>query len=369
MADDYTWYDDLGILSVLDGRNIAQIPRAIGDVINDVGETAGDITEDINETLGPIINPNSTLADDFDLGQRKYNFNSRTFPSDIGNGFQGHFMVININVKTGTVMNKLTGPGYNNSLDFEVLNTELSKTDVLRYRLDQKWTDVNNKPFAVAKGDGPGPDSARYTNRIAESIALYMPNSELTFSDAHDFENISLTKFTGNIADKFLQGFGNVGAIVSATGRAVGDVSKVVGAPLNPKVEILFANTFQREFAFEFLFSPSNEKEAKDLENIIRTIRFHAAPEYHPALNIQQFFWLPPSEFDITFYYVDPQGNIKENRKIPRINTCALKQVDVSYAPAGVYSTFHDGHPVQTRMVLRFIETEVNSKLRIAQGF
>ena len=326
-----------------------------------------DIVEEIGQAVGEGVFPGSNLPKDSTLGQSKYNFNSRTFPSDIGSGFQGHFVVLNINVQTGSVMGAVNKSNFNFNLVGGGDGNELSKTDALRYRIDQTWVAADGTRLGL---DDTGVGTrARFTRRIEESIALYMPNSELTFSDAHDFENISLTKFVGDIASgKFLGTFGAiVGGLIDSFGKTVGNVAQVAGSPINPKVEVLFANTFQREFAFEFLFSPSNAKEAKDLENIIRTIRFHAAPEYKPNLN--QFFWLPPSEFDLTFYYVDQNGNIQENTKIPRINTCVLKQIDVSYAPSGAYSTFHDGNPVQIRMLLRFIETEVNSKLRIAQGF
>lgn len=323
--------------------------------------------EELRETLTP-----ESVPDDLTTTQSEYNFNSRTFPSDVGTGYQGHFMVININVQTKSIMNKLNG---NPSLSFKELN-ELSTTDALRYNIDKTWTGTSNigETRNLGLDLGGFGTRARFTRRIAESIALYMPNSELTFSDSHDFENISLTKFAGSVISGSGQAIGGifgvsgVGSILNSLGDVVGRTSQIgAGTPVNPKVEVLFANTFQREFAFEFLFSPSSAKEANDLENIIRTIRFHAAPEYRPTTN--QFFWLAPSEFDLSFYYVNRDGDIEENRKIPRINTCVLKQVDVSYAPSGAYSTFHDGHPVQIRMVLRFIETEVNSKLRIAQGF
>lgn len=327
-----------------------------------------------NSMLATVL-PGIEVPPDGTLEQNKYDFNSRTFPTGIGNGYIGHFMVLNINVQTASIMNNIN---FAPKLGYNVLEKELSKTDALRYNIDNVWTANGNSLGLVAGGIGT---RARFTRRIAESIALYMPNSELTFSDAHDFENISLTKFGGSFISggaKFLGGvvagiFGKTGVasginnIVDGIGNNVGNVSQIVGSPLNPKVEVLFANTFQREFAFDFLFSPSNQKESDDIENIIRTIRFHAAPEYRP--NTNQFFWLPPSEFDITFFYMDEENNVVENRNIPRINTCVLKQIDVSYAPSGAYSTFHNGHPVQIRMMLRFIETEVNSKLRIAQGF
>lgn len=323
-----------------------------------------------NDAISAIFEPSKNLPNDFTGGQGKYNFNSRVFPSDVGSGFQGHFMVLNINVQTGSVMGTVERSNFN----FTPLDEEISKTDAYRYRIDNTWSSNGTSLGLGLEGLGT---RARFTKRIEESIALYMPNSELSFSDSHDFENISLTKFLGSgvtdlarfagISSGIGAISGGVGAIINAVGKYGGATTQLIGSPINPKVEVLFANTFQREFAFDFLFSPSNEKEANDLENIIRTIRFHAAPEYKPSTN--QFFWLPPSEFDLTFYYVDSAGNIQENTKIPRINTCVLKQVDVSYAPSGAYSTFHDGNPVQIRMMLRFIETEVNSKLRIAQGF
>lgn len=312
---------------------------------------------------GVMVAPELNLPNDNTLEQSKYNFKTRVFPTGLGNDYLGHFMVLNINVQTASIMNNINKAP---NLSYEVLPNELSKTDALRYGIDKTWSAGSQSLGLLASGAGT---RARFTRRIAESIALYMPNSELTFSDAHDFENISLTKFGAGLAvGGATKVFGaGVGNIISSLGAIVGNSAKVAGSPLNPKVEVLFANTFQREFAFDFLFSPANEKESRDVENIIRTIRFHAAPEYRP--NMFQFFWLAPSEFDLTFYRVNESGQIEENLAIPRINTCVLKQIDVSYAPSGAYSTFHDGHPVQIRLMLRFIETEVNSKLRIAQGF
>lgn len=339
------------------------------------------------------------------LGQEKYDFNSRIFPSNLGSDYLGHWMVININVQNqsqfGAVKSTNGGAGFSNpnSLNFNLAGgNEVSKTDALRFGIDGYYTGKNGSmqaPLLNMLGlEVPVVNRTRFTKRIKESIALYMPNSELTFSDAHDFDNISLTKFgaaAGGALAKFLLGgtvaaVGGVpqgveagsmaGAIYDQTGSFIGNTAQIMGSPINPKVEVLFTNTFQREFTFDFIFSPTTEKESQDIENIIRTIRFHAAPETQSGFgitnglpDISTFFWIPPSEFDITFYYKDESGNAKENTKIPRINTCVLKQIDVSYSPTGSYSTFRNGHPVQIRMQLRFIETEVVHKLRVMQGF
>jgi hypothetical protein len=210
-----------------------------------------------------------------------------------------------------------------------------------------------------------------------------MPNSELAFTDRAQYDDISLTgiisgaaggiaKFVGSglagmIGSAF--GVGNqaasaAGNLIDGAGQLVGNVSKIAGTPINPKVEVLFANTETRKFAFDFLFAPANEKESEIVQQIIRTLRFHAAPELRASSGLASFFFIPPSEFDITFFH---RG--VENRAIPRINTCVLEQVDVSYSPGGTYSTFYNGHPVVIRMMLHFREVEVPHKLRVLQGF
>lgn len=336
---------------------------------------------------------------DATLGQSKYDFNSRTFPSDLGSGYNGHWMVLNINVSEQSNFGNVTRKGgmtrNEQMLNWtELPDTEKSKTDALRFSIDGSYTgkagSMSTPGATVSLLDNqfniPIVNRERFTRRIVESIALYMPNSELTFSDAHDFDNISLTKF-GAAAASGLAKFALSGAVATflgakvgtaagalagqifdSAGQVAGGLFQIMGTPINPKVEVLFSNTFQREFVFDFIFSPSSEKESEDIRNIIRTIRFHGAPETQPGL-ADTFFWVPPSEFDITFYYKDANGAVQENKKIPRINTCVLKQVDVSYSPTGAYSTFKNGHPVQIRMQLRFIETEVVHKLRVMQGF
>jgi len=332
-------------------------------------------------------NATSSVPIDYGFGQSRYDFTQRVFPSDLGaeGSFNGHYMVININVQTSTLFEKVTQPVLGGTTLFSPLSPlgnnegeqDISKTDALRFTIDNQFT-LGDGNVAGQSNDFLSRLSfrPRFTKRIAESIALYMSNSELTFSDVHDFENISLTGFAGTVASgvaKFLAraggsaisaAVGNVlGGAVDAVTGAVAPIAQFVGTPINPKVEVLFANTLQRQFAFEFLFAPTSYEESKALKQIIKTLRFHAAPEVRPG-TVNSFFFVPPSEFDITFY-----NRGVENTNIPRINTCVLEQIDVSYSPTGIYSTFSNGHPVQVRMMLRFRETEINSKLRVLQGF
>ena len=346
-----------------------------------LGNIIGSAVDSATRWLGSIVpeatllNPDS-LPDDFTLDQNKYDFTRRVFPSDLeqADTYNGHYMVININVQENSRLNSINGGG-NSQTIFTRDRDQLSKTDALRYKIDKNFSvGEGNDVQTLEQTIGSRP---RFTRRIVESIALYMPNSELTFTDLHHYDDVSLTKFAGSVAGgvaKFVGGLGvgrvlgaaagsQVGGIVDSLGNLVGNVAQITGSPLNPKIEVIFSNTTQREFTFEFSFAPANEKESIALEQIVRTIRFHAAPELRSGA-IESFFYIPPSEFDVTFFY---RG--EENTKLPRLNTCVLTQVDVSYAPSGVYSTFHNGHPVTVRMMLRFRETEVVHKLRVLQGF
>jgi hypothetical protein len=113
------------------------------------------------------------------------------------------------------------------------------------------------------------------------------------------------------------------------------------------------------------MFYPRDEKEAQEVQRILEILRFHQAPEV--LTEGQGFFLVPPSEFDIQFYY-----NGKENDNIPKISTCVLDTIDVDYAPNGFAayevpgqntpSVGKTGMPVAIRLSLGFKETEILTK-------
>ena len=149
--------------------------------------------------------------------------------------------------------------------------------------------------------------------------------------------------------------------VFDAVGNSVGSAAKFLQSPINPAVEILFSNTLVRQFTLEVLMAPRNEQESINMHSIIKTLRFHAAPEISDVLSL---FWIPPAEFDITFF-----NKGIENMNILRINTCVLERIEVDYAPTGTYSTFRNGHPVAARLSMGFRELEPVHKKRVLQGF
>lgn len=338
----------------------------------------------IAETLlRPINNALGTSAknDITGLGQNEYDFTYRYFPNDLTTEQVGHYVVFNINVPVGITSGTARGAYTNQgNVPTTVLNNEYSKVDVLRF----------GNTGGDFGGSGPQRESLsipRWTRRIKESIAIFMPSS-MNYTTTNKYEEISLTPFVGKAlgvaagavigaATGFLGraagAAGAAGRAVDAAGRAISVGASIMKMPINPRVEVLYSHTDQRQFIFEFMMSPRNEDEATSIQNIIKTFRFHGSPEINNAQfglgsTVGGFLGgltlIPPADFDITFY-----KDGVENTNIPRINTCVLERVEMDYSPSGVYSTFSNGFPVQTRLSLAFREVELNHKLRILQGF
>lgn len=312
-----------------------------------------------------------------DLGQSRYDFKYLVFPNDLGMDDNGHYMVININVPTKTTENAPAGR-YKDQFSF--LAGDASKVDTLRYGKGGSLLPVvadfltgTNSP------DRTGISIPRRTRRIAESVALHMP-TPLVYNTYNAYEEISLSALGGKLGSSMV-GFalGGVASmmtktaqeainratggkmILDAVGNSVGSAAKFLQSPINPAVEILFSNTLVRQFTLEVLMAPRNEQESINMHSIIKTLRFHAAPEISDVLSL---FWIPPAEFDITFF-----NKGIENMNILRINTCVLERIEVDYAPTGTYSTFRNGHPVAARLSMGFRELEPVHKKRVLQGF
>jgi hypothetical protein len=209
----------------------------------------------------------------------------------------------------------------------------------------------------------------------------------LIFTSENKYEEISLTAIAGQVsklgatavaaaAARFLTGRVSSGLAAGAAARRVLDAAGNVarqgaalgGFPINPKVEVLFAATPQRQFVMDWLLAPKNERESETIKRIVQTLRYHAAPELGLNTGVGFLdglpFFIPPAEFDITFY-----NKGKENTNMPRINTCVLERIEVQYDPSGIYSTFRNGHPVAVRLQMAFRETEIIHKTRVLQGF
>jgi hypothetical protein len=298
----------------------------------------------------------------FSLRQTQYDFTSRVFPEDLGQEDNAHYMILNINVPV---------QGFNNPNS--AINSRLPNGSVLPG--DANLSTVDKLRFGASSYSDIGFNQnylspPRWTRRIKESIALHMPNGGLVFTEPNVYEEVSMTALAGNFVGGVISSLlpkegtlvnrSNGLNLFNSIGSVIKSGSQILGAPINPRVEVLFSTRPQRQWVFEVFMIPRSETEAETVKQIIQTIRYYAAPE----ITTSGFFFVPPAEFDITFFF-----NGQENQNLPRINTCVLERIDIDYAPETTYSTFVNGQPIAIRMSLAFREVEILHKERVFQGF
>jgi hypothetical protein len=236
----------------------------------------------------------------------------------------------------------------------------------------------------------------RTTVLTTDAIALYMPDT-LNYSYSQTYDQLSLGgeiagqafgagqsayeeyKKTGDVRKlgESLQQSGAQGAtqvIGQGLGKLVNSEQTAAaflartGRVVNPMLEMIYKSPNFRTFQFDFTFYPRDEREALEVQKILERLRFHQAPEIFKANGTESSgFLVPPSEFDIKFYYAGG-----ENPNIPQIATCVLTTIDINYAPNG-FSAYEvpgenkpslgrTGMPVAVQVTMQFQETTYLTK-------
>jgi hypothetical protein len=340
-----------------------------------------DITVKEPEARGPLA---PLLANADSLKILKY-------PSDLGSADKGHYISIGIRVQRNTQFtNEILGekPVTGDASLSSILKTVSTVTGVVagivNLVLPESQGSLATTFAAQTKNVANG---VRATSQIESVICLYMPDT-LNFDNDQGYSKLSASGLATGIAaggqsfvdtifgkpgtDASKQGLGNMtpfGLSAALSKYNAGDFGNILfsaatGLVKNPLLEILYSSPDFRKFRFDFMFYPRSEKEAKEVQQIISELRFHQAPEGFAATN--GFFLVPPSEFDISFYY---SGIVNPN--IPKIGVCVLESINVNYAPNG-FSAYEipgknpelggTGMPVAIQLSLQFRETEIKTK-------
>jgi len=363
-------------------------------------------------------------------GSSAFAYNVFRYPIDIGNYDKGHYMVFHINEQiktnfpgTATGLDTATGLSQNNyaksavgavsvagkvsgliQYGTEIVNSVLNKvkntpdTGSAVYNANMQIANQSDQAYLGGAAAGLNElaadvknnlSFARTTRQTTSTVALYMPDT-LAFTQNQHYDTLSVGGTAGaailsgvsSIADTLKKGGkpedmgkalvknlspmlasyflktvgGNLGTVIGAAG---------LGAVQNPMLEVIYSSPELRSFRFDFMLYPRSEEEAQEVQKLIDRFKYHQAPEY--LQNSGGFFLVPPSEFDIKFYY-----NGQENPNIPKIQTCVLESIDVDYAPNGFSayeipqetypSSGRTGMPVGIRLSLAFRETEIITK-------
>jgi len=233
------------------------------------------------------------------------------------------------------------------------------------------------------------------TTRITDSVSIYLPpNVQDSFSTKYSGAETGLIGFVAASGGSFMDAYKNddfmrtaeilmdtakglggqiamnaglsIAEMLTSSEGGVGLANKIFGQTTNPYMEVLFQGVDLRTFTYSFTFAPRNSPEQEEVKAIIKLFRFHQAPELR---NNESIFMGLPSEFDIHYMYQhEDGGEAKENQFYNKISTCVLQNCDVDYTPGGVKS-HADGSPVQIKMTLTFLETEMITKDHIEAGY
>ena len=364
-----------------------------------------------------ITNSNGNrLGGPSSLGGKQYERNTFRFPEDIGSYDKGHYILFNINeqVNTQFINEQATGDTptvianmqrliarrgpVNAAGSATQLGTQLSSAMGAVITGPDFSPEAGKQPSTVMKAVGTyikggvsgaveqvksvkGEKFLRTIRRTKDTIALYMPDT-LKFSYGQTYRPLELggglaaatPAILSSLSNSIMGDVNTASAFALNLGAQNSPVARnqltalataATGLVNNPMLEVIYTSPKFRQFSFSFMLYPRSEKEAKQVQDILETLRFHSAPEI--KRNTGGFFLIPPSEFDISFMY-----NGSPNPNIDKISTCVLTDISVDYAPKGFHAyevggendakLGRTGMPVGIGLALTFMETQILTK-------
>lgn len=231
-----------------------------------------------------------------------------------------------------------------------------------------------------------GINFGKVTKRLQTAIQLYTPNQlSVRYGTSWGEEDVGIAaalaaNVNGSVSSmqaqgkpvnaSSIEGLENGAAAVggaakSATAAFVlsqnAGYSALSRTAVNPRKEQVFKGVDYRRFTFEYQFAPRSPEEAQSALNIIYLFKYHMHPEFKS--NTGNFIYIYPSEFDIEYYIGGEQ-----NSRIHKHSSCVLTEMNVNYAPNGIFNTFDDGTPTMINLTLNFTELEMLTKERIVKG-
>ena len=257
-------------------------------------------------------------------------------------------------------------------------------------KLNKKINDANRKAFGTGKKYLSIQEKTRPTSKLVKTIALYFPPSvQQTYNLSYNEQEISRqAAFGASVIQGFMAQGATTEAFKDAVDPAMAGLKSVVnqmgiaaldqvaagssslialnrGKVLAPKMEVMFENIGKRSFSYSFTFTPSSEREADEIDKIVKAFRFHASADYADDFGFELTI---PDQFEIEYY----TQNNSPNGYLHKIGTCVLESVDVTYG--GDKMTWHETNakgapPTKTTLALSFKELMTVTKSAIEDGF
>jgi hypothetical protein len=351
--------------------------------------------------------------------------NTFRYPLDIGNYDKGHYMIFHI-----WQQNNSQFQGIQRSPEEETLRNYKGASKPSSSFASQINSKIDSAVNSFTKGKTLfGKEISTSFGTSSASVSKQNFSSDQYVSSVKDIENKSLLQTTKITSDSIVlympdtiqfdhsQGYGDlqlgneIGGKMAAAGKSIIDGAKegsagkkagdaaivaaaqfaaqsalvqklgtnsvaagsflALGGVTNPMLELIYQSPSFREFSYEFMFYPRDEREALEVQNIIERFRFHQAPEVDAGSS--GLLLIPPSQFDIQFYYSG-----RPNPNIPTIGRCVMTGIQVNYAPNG-WSAYEmpgendprlgrTGMPTAIQMTLNFKETVIVTKQAFRTG-
>jgi len=236
---------------------------------------------------------------------------------------------------------------------------------------------VKYKPRGLANADGslalPSRPNTPGDREILSTIFLPIPggisdNNNVDWSKADmgmlssALGNIAMSAFTGGDAlKKTSEGLAdaaanNTSGIKIALAKkiveniaGVDPLKRTLGAVINTNAELLFNGPNLRQFSFTYKFSPRSDGEAKEVRNIIRTLK-----QGMSAKKANNFLFIKsPHTFFLSY-----QHKNQDHPFLNKFKECALTALSVNYTPDGNYATYYDGSMISYQVTMSFQELE-----------
>lgn len=238
-----------------------------------------------------------------------------------------------------------------------------------------------------------GPTAPRRRVNNGEKVTLYLPQA-IIFNDQADYESNVQLGAIGGVAENIInrggnaanaiagaarEGVsvftdlitGNTGAADAAARLAVTRISRGFGetagnvaastlrVAVNPNKRTLFRSVNIREFTFQFKMIANSQREAIEIDKIIKSFRRELYPSTIEGAEIIGYNF--PNLFDIQMKY--------NNQPVAtKIKPSYLRNVQVTYNPSSM-GWHADGKPSEVDMTLAFVEERTLDRSDIERGF
>lgn len=377
--------------------------------------------EKFNDNIkDPLLwNPKNTIKGDSrsiepDEFNALNNYNTLSYPENIGSERYPFFMMIYVNASTKS---KLLSTGSAETVDIDTTQRKVNNSITSSTRGGIKQIDTqavsdsvdsagnkieSSKINAVTKVAADViKDVAKNLSfepvkkRLKTAVALPMPN-ELSFMSGVQYTSASGGGLLGSLFQAGANGDGrqavkagaetviqSAGGVITGAAKEglslIGDsgsdnklfdiMMKARGLAINDRREQLFHSVQDRTFSFSWTFFPRSHAESETIFNLIKFLRFHQHPEIDTASGGMNF--IIPDEFDIEFHhYILKEIGDDKNLGLPKITTCVLTNVVHNTTPLGEFIAF-DGtsHPVGINLQLQFTELEPLTRREIGMGY